>query len=38
MQQYDTIEVNNMLNVINKDIFDFVLNNFYRVSSEYLAS
>ena len=33
----DTIEINNTLNLheIDKDIFDFVLNNFYRVHSMY---
>ena len=32
------IQINNMLNLINKDIFNFVPNNFYKVSNAYVAS
>ena len=32
---YDTTEINDLLNLINKDISNFVQNNFYRGSNHY---
>ena len=37
-KMYNTIEMNNNLNLMNKDIFDFVRNNFYGVISAYPAT
>ena len=34
---HDTAKINDMLKLINKDIFDFVLNDFGRISNVYLA-
>ena len=35
---HDTIEINNTINLINKDNFYIILNDFYKVSSMYLVS
>ena len=35
---YDTTEINEVLNLINKDIFNLVRNHFYSLNNAYFAS